>query len=219
MKLTTLVTGMAALAVLAGALALFQQQKRLVALEAKAAKVQAARAAAQASQASASPMPTTSAGLSEADKLELFRLRAEVTRLRARRTELAPVRTENQALREQIRKQAPPPGYVRMRDVQFVGQATPQAAFQSFIWAIGKGDTNALCQILSQDQADHLMYNLQQHGRDEMLTAGRIIPGYRIVDVSHRSDTEVGLKVELLPGQEAQEMTLILEGGRWRLEP
>lgn len=215
----TFLAGVAWLAVLAGGVAVLQQRGQLANLETRAAQAQAAQAAVRAKPLRLTAVSVPGAGLSEAERLELFRLRAEVTRLRARQAELAPVRAENQALRDRIRQQSPPPGYVRMREAQFAGQASPEAAFQSFIWAIASGDTNALCQILVPNRALEMLSNLQEEGQDELLAAARIIPGYRIVATHHDSDAEVRLKVEFLPGRGAEQVGLVLEEGRWRVNP
>jgi hypothetical protein len=205
------------LAALAGGLTLFQQRARLGALHTQVEKLEATKASARANPPAVPAQPASGDGLSEPDKLELLRLRAEVTRLRARQQELAPLRAENQALREQVRQKSPPPGYRRMQDVQFAGQATPEAALQSFIWAMGKGDTNALCQVLTEEAAEDLMNDPHQRRQRELFAAARIIPGYRLVEAQPRSTTEIALKVELLPGEATQEIIVRLQDGRWRM--
>jgi len=217
MKLLPLFTGLAASAALAGGVALFLQREQLAALKTQAGELQAAQAAVQTRHSARPVHPAATDNLSETDKLELLRLRAEVTRLRTRQQELAPLRAENQALREQVRQKSPPPGYLRMQDVQFAGQATPEAALQSFVWAMGRSDTNALCQVLTEEAAEDLMNDPLQRRQRELFAAARFIPGYRLVEAQPRSTTEIALKVELLPGEGTQELIVLLQEGRWRM--
>jgi len=217
MKLSTLSAGLAGLAALAGSLAVSHQHARLVALRSECERLETTRAALRAVP-SAPPAPSSAGpSLSETDKLELLRLRAEATRLRARQHELEPVRAENEALREQVRGNRPPPGYLRMQELRFSGQTTPEATLQSFIWAIGQGDTNTLCQLLTDEDAAQFMNDPEGRQQKELRAAAHMLPGFRLVEIKQRSPTEAALTVELLPGEPAQEIIVRLQGGRWRM--
>jgi hypothetical protein len=217
MKLTGVLTGVAALAVLTGGLALFQQREHLAALAAEATALRSARAAAAAQLARPTPEAEPADSLTEAERLELLRLRAEVTRLRGRQQELASVRRENAELKEQLAKSQPPPGFIRLREATFAGQATPEATLQSFFWAVAHSDTNALYQLLDDESVERLRRDLQESGRSELLTMGRILPGYLVIERRENTPTDVTLEVELLTGEDPQPMGLSLQNGRWRL--
>jgi hypothetical protein len=163
--------------------------------------------------------------LSESEKLELIALRAEVTRLQERRKELAAVKAENEKLHKHLApagtgtEQAPlPAGYVRRREARFVGAATPEAALQSFFWALEQRDTNALLQLLGPEMADDFRHQLTRGGPDEFWKTMRI-PGYRIVEAEQKAGDHVVLKVEILPGEPPETMNLRWRDGGWRLSP
>ena len=76
---------------------------------------------------------------------ELPRLRNEISQRRGSRNELAALRAEHARLLEarqsgnQIPREAPP-GFVSRNSLAFAGRATPEAAMQSFFWALREGD-------------------------------------------------------------------------------
>lgn len=166
---------------------------------------------------------TNASGLDETERLELLRLRAEVTRLHERQRELASARTENAALqaRAATDSAAPtaPPGWVRRKDARFAGLETPEATLQSFFWAIEQRNTNALLQALTPEAAQTMQDAMSRPGTEGFWEQGRLVPGFRIVETETRSETEVVVKVEFLPGDKPTEMILRRIGQEWRLAP
>lgn len=219
MKPTTLFTCLAALAALAGGLALYQQRQHLAVLTAELTALRSAHSVAAARAARPAIPAVVEDSLTETERFELLRLRAEVTRLRGRQQELASVQRENAELKEQLATRQLPPGFVRLREATFAGQATPEAALQSFFWAVVNTDTNVLCQLLDEESVARLGRELHQTGRSELLTMGRILPGYRVVEKRQHTPTDVTLEVEFLPGEAPQTMSLTFQDGRWRLDP
>ena len=228
MKATIVLPVIAAVAALVGGTAAFHQQAQVAELTTRTQELQRVRPAPGTRQAPAAPPTRPDDSLSAADKLELLRLRGEVTRLCDRQRELAPVRVENQSLRAQTAAQGTstggsrvplPPGYVRRQDAQAVGQATPEAALQTFFWSLEHRDTNALFQVLTAEGAQGMQNELERHGAEEFWNLLRVVPGYRLVRSEPRSDDEVALHYDFLPGDSAQQMTAIKTEGQWKLRP
>ncbi len=228
MNTRNLVAYIAGVAAVSGGLAAFRQHSHLTELDREHADLARSHVVA-ATQSVAIARPASAPGqLSEADKLELLKLRGEVTRLRERQRELAGVKAENQALRARAGVKgtnavgpqvALPPGYVRRQDAQFLGQATPEAALQSFFWAIQNRDTNTLVRLLPDEGVQDMLREMEKQGEAEFWEAIGIIPGFRLVGSERRSDTETVLKVQIMPGDNAQSMTARLVGNEWKLQP
>ena len=225
MNVRFLITWVIGLAALLGGLAAFRQQSQLRDLAASADRLQTTLRS--TTKPTVPPAASSLTALSEAEKLELMRLRAEVTRLRQRQRELANVRQENEALRSTFAtggtnasgaRFTALPGWVRRHEAQFLGSATPEAALQSFFWAIEHRDTNVLMQILGEDQAEHISRAIAEEP-EEFWAEVAILPGYRLVASEPRSDTEVILKVEILPTEPPQDMKVSKVGNEWRLSP
>ena len=86
------------------------------------------------------------------DRADLERLRGETTALRARMDEFS-AQTQQLAATSLVHKPGGIPlgEVLRARDARDVGQATPAATMQTFLWAIFHGDTNRLAQLLVMD--------------------------------------------------------------------
>jgi hypothetical protein len=166
--------------------------------------------------------PAGRSDLSETNRLELLRLRAEVIRLGQRQRELAPARTENASLKARMATNAPaapPPGWVRRAEARFTGAGSPEAALQSFFWAIEHRDTNALLQLMTDTQAEQMRKAIEAGERNDFWEESRLIPGFRIVGTEARSDTERVVKVEFIPGEQPAEIVVRRVGQDWRLAP
>ncbi len=160
---------------------------------------------------------------SEADLLELMRLRNEVAQMRQRQRELANAQAENNALRQRVAAApanasavALPAGYIRRKDAQLAGYQTPEAALQSLIWAIANKNTNTLFQVLDREGAGNLLEDLQRKGPDEFWKEVSIIPGFRIIGNRANTETTSELTVEFAPGDE-QKITAVKNGEEWKL--
>ena len=165
-------------------------------------------------------VPSSSATpLDDEELRELMRLRSEVHRQRLRKQELGGVQQENDSLRAQLGN-APtntsavqvklPPGYIRRRDAQFVGFGTPEAALQSFLWGLANRDTNILTQAMEGIEKEFA------GNSDEFWRTAGSLPGLAVTATEKKSDTEVDLQVEILPG-EAQTIHARRVGADWKL--
>lgn len=227
MKAPQILTAFLALAVLAAGALAWNQHRHVQAALAAVADLHA-RSAAVKAKAAAPAVPAGREELSEAEKLELLRLRADVTRLQKARKELAVVEPENARLRELAAKpsavaapgQIPvPPGYVRRQDARNVGAGTPEAAMQSLLWAMEQRDTDAMIRMLAPESVESFQEEIGRRGMDEFWKHGRP-PGWRVVSTTlNASGTEASMSVEIIPGETPQMMHAVLVDGAWRLAP
>jgi hypothetical protein len=219
MQTPTLITLIASAVSVVAALAALQQQSRIALLRADLSQLRGSRAV---TNPTAPPRPTAANDLTESQRLELLQLRADLARLTQRQRELASARAENAALKARAATNAPaapPPGWIRRTDARFAGTASPEAALQSFLWAIEQRDTNALLQLVTPAAATQLQQAMQQDRPGGFWDEARIIPGFRIAGVEPRSDSETVLKVEFLPGDKPVDMVARRVGQEWRLAP
>jgi len=167
--------------------------------------------------------------LSEAENLELMRLRAEVTRLHARQRDLANVRVENQNLQARLAAKSAatntppggsvlPPDYIKGSTAQNMGFATPEAALQTLFWAMAHADTNLLFQALSPEAAERTRQEYQSNP-EEFLHNMAAIPGFLIKSRETSPDGSVSLKVTILPSDiSGQDVKAHQIDGQWRID-
>ncbi|HNQ89606.1 MAG TPA: hypothetical protein PKM73_13390 [Verrucomicrobiota bacterium] len=170
------------------------------------------------------PPASAPAPLSEAERLELLRLRAEITRLRARHGELAGADAENAALRARAAGGSSnaaaarwPVDFVPRARVPLAGYDTPHAAFQSLLWAIEHRDTNVLARALGEGHFQHLMAIAEREGAESFWQMAAMIPGYHYLGQTMLDDETATLTVEVLPG-DPTEITVHRVGGDWRVD-
>jgi hypothetical protein len=158
--------------------------------------------------------------LNHEEKMELMRLRGEITRLHQRQRELAPLQAANKALlarvaaaqaNEQPGAIALPPGYVRRKDARFAGYGTPEAALESWFWAIANRDTNTLLRIMP-----HFTNQIYGAEAERFWKEAGMCPGFRILKNEIRSDSGVSLTIEMLPGEEVK-IEARKNGEEWQL--
>jgi hypothetical protein len=99
--------------------------------------------------APAAPAATVEADSGDRDGAELERLRNEVGSLRnqleqARAARLAAASAPSTSEKS---RPAPMPGLVSLNDARNVGAATPEALFQTFVWAMRNADTNRMIEL------------------------------------------------------------------------
>lgn len=215
-------TVLLAVAAFGGGLLAFRQQADIAQLRGEASALAGVHSTTIAPVISA--RAPAAGGLSEAEKLELLRLRGEVTRLRARLKGLSGVRVENEKLQAQLNTAraggAPaglPEGYTRRRDAQFAGYGSPEATLQSMLWAIEHQDTNALLGSFDPENGRHMREAMTGESAEEFWKQARIVPGWRVVEKQQLSPDGVILKVEIMPGEAPQDMRLRLIGNEWKL--
>lgn len=168
------------------------------------------------------PPPATppSSTLTENEKLERLRLRAEVTQLRQRQQDLDSVKKEHDQLLAQANAMKsggtnpapqPPAAFVRREDVKMRGFDTPEAALESFVWALQRWDTNVMSQAVHPDISAQIA--ITPEAREE----GSRITGFRIVKQNPRTDGRVELDVELAPTGGHEHFNMEQVNGQWRM--
>ncbi|MBM3881243.1 MAG: hypothetical protein FJ387_16220 [Verrucomicrobia bacterium] len=177
--------------------------------------------------ASPEPETSTSSALSEAEKLELARLRGEVTRLRKQQRELGSVRAQHDRLRAQAGATAaqPPPagivlpaGYLRRSEAKMAGFATPDAALETFLWAIEQRDTNVLFQVVTLEGVKRLRESFAREGTEEFFQRLGVVPGVLVTNRVTHTDGSVELGVQFVPGEEGSAIRVRQMGGHWWVE-
>lgn len=222
------ISGTLLLVALATGIGVVRQHRELGRLRSELANLRPATPPRPAGQTNPAPAPPPAAAspLTESEKHELLRLRAEVTRLDARRRELASARAENERLQAAHRARNPgtppagaalPPGYIRRTEARFQGAATPEAALESLLWAMAQRDTNALARLMPPEWWDHARVELARNP-EEFWKQSRL-PGFRVVEVVQPDVDHAVVKLEILPGEPPEQMKLTRVGGEWRLEP
>jgi hypothetical protein len=160
--------------------------------------------------------------LTDQEVMELMRLRNETAQLHKRQRELAPAAQENTALRARqstnsANAKSPfPPGYIRKQDAQFAGMHTPEAALQSFLYAMARHDTNTLFRVIDGQMLESLKAGIQHQGIDKFWTEADILPGVRVLKSTPISDTEISLNIEFAPGMD-QQFVFVKIGGEWKI--
>ncbi len=159
--------------------------------------------------------------LDPAERIELMQLRSQVTDLRSRKRALAPVLSEVVALQARLAAVSNyavgrlPAGYLRRGDARNAGRATPEAAMETFLWAVEQRDAGQLlASIPSGDRP--LMERQLEHLGTEPFFKQLPLPGYRILLRESRGTNRVELTLESVPGMPWR-CLLLLEGDDWRV--
>ena len=157
---------------------------------------------------------------------ELLRLRGEVGVLRNRTNELEKLIT---SLANTRRTPAQPPE-VPPEDIfpraawKFSGNATPEAAFQSMIWALSRGDAKVILESYIPEvrnaQEKEWAEQPEAQLKDQLVNATIEVTGFRILRRDAISDDEVFLTV-FTEGKRASEgkFRVTKIEGEWKIDP
>ncbi len=89
---------------------------------------------------------------------------------------------------------------------------------ETFIWAAGNRDTNALLACLAEPMRESMARQLAEQGAEEFFKSQLWIPCFRIVDRKDEGPDEVTLTVELGPGL-SNPVKFRRQNGAWAMEP
>jgi len=178
--------------------------------------------------AAAAPVHPESAPLTDAERLELLRLRGQITRLRGEARGLAAAQQENTSLQQRLAaakanpssvQGALPAGYILRRTARNAGQATPAATVETFLWAIEHRDLNTLLGTLPPEAAQQFAAQLERQGEDFWKDAAKL-PGMRVSEQKTLTDGSMELKLSFdIEGHADEQKTKArLVDGRWRIE-
>ncbi len=165
------------------------------------------------------------AGAREREDLE--RLRNEVAALRAQLQQARAARLAAGSSIVSVGKSplATKPGYISIQDAREVGNATPEALFQSFLWAFRTGDTNRIIALGDWSA---------EGGREEIEKMAREVSkamasaefekeskdlGFRIVRQIQLEDGDSAVVMEVGKGADSNRMAMRARrtGNEWRL--
>ena len=169
------------------------------------------------------PQTVTTVGLNTGEKIELMKLRSRVTELSEIKRRMARVAEENVALRgrasamSNLATQTYPPGWVRRADAKSAGFGSPEAAFETFVWALEHRDTNALFHALIPEMHDSLIRQWQSAGPEEFWKVTSRIPGFRVTKVTPISEGEVQMEIDMVPGMSSPEVKASRTNGQWKI--
>ncbi len=141
--------------------------------------------------------------ISDEQRAELNRLRAEVARLRATANEAQQLRQELSRLRSPQRpvaNAAQPDNFPR-ESWAFAGYATPESTMQSLAWAALQGDVNTFLNSMSPDRQSEQRREWEKNGKDDTQVRDRLtreFGGTKAIRIDGRqpiSDDEVVLSM------------------------
>lgn len=183
----------------------------------------------QKQMAAREPAVASAAVLPNEERLELLRLRNQAAQLRAATTELAQL----QAQMNQSRASAQTAGVTGTASATaaaelvpheawgFAGYATPEAAFQSTIFAHSQGDYNTFLASLTGDLArdnKEVFESKTPEGFAEYLRQGTAkITGYRILEREEVSPEETVLVIYEAGANDMERVLIRKVGNEWKL--
>ncbi|MBL9137095.1 MAG: hypothetical protein JNK85_14580 [Verrucomicrobiales bacterium] len=162
------------------------------------------------------PAPTS------VERLELMRLRNRVTELRERLREREKVSNQLQQLQTQVEALSRysngqfPAGFRRRQDARAMGGATPDAALETFLWALEHQDTNTFLQSIEPGHRRQLEAHLANGGSGDFFKEAKVFPGFLVIGRTNLAPDLVELKIEIGSGG-ALPMKFHLVDGAWRL--
>ena len=159
--------------------------------------------------------------LTEAEKLELLRLRSEVARLRqAAKTPNTGIRSGSVGRTDEVTVFRRPKGYQMAAQTHFAGFDTPENTLESFLWALRNRDTNRMFEALTAESGQIISAGLTQaENGDPIEQIVKMIPGFRIRSADAISDHHVELEVQIDPRSETrtEKMSFDRVDGLWKL--
>lgn len=165
---------------------------------------------------------TGSLPLTPSERVELMELRSRVTDLRARQRSLAGATNEIAALLTRLNQMSNfaqgrmPEGYLRRASARNLGQATPEAAVETFFWALEHRDAPTLLTLVSADERTGMERMLADRGSDAFFREMPSLAGYRVAVRRESGPDEVRLELQIGP-QKPWVLILRREGGAWRI--
>jgi hypothetical protein len=191
--------------------AVFLQQNRIARLRAEQTQVLARLAdPAEMPLADAPANPQDVKQSSHSPAIELLQLRAEVTRLGNRKRELGGALVANQRLQAQFATRgtnvpgavALPAGYIGKSQARKLGYATPEATFETMLWAIQNRDASSFLQVYDPKRAKQLEAEMQSpSSTNEFFKRFDSMQGMSIVGKEAGRNGGVYLLVQTVPDE------------------
>ena len=162
---------------------------------------------------------------------ELPALRNEMRQLRTQAPELERLRRENQRLASSLRSLTSSPprqfsemeGYVAKETWAHQGFASPEAALQTFLWAVREGQFQTVAECMSPESRIHFEQEFGgkseqertkalQQGLGQMIRTG----GYRLVTKEQLTEDRVALGIQAVAGGTIAKVVLTRFGNEWK---
>jgi len=177
----------------------------------------------------------SSRSLGEAEKEELLRLRNQAAQLKVATNETQQLRnqvrqaaSENERLRAaQANVVAAASSPVTAPDTfpkeqwKFAGYASPEASFQSTLWAMSQGDSRTFLAGLTAEERANVEKSWQNKSTEQIGEEGRRetreISGFRILERREIADDQVALTIYASGKGDTAEMLLQRIGSEWKL--
>lgn len=155
------------------------------------------------------------------DAFRIHQLRGEVTLTQQRFDNLTPLVTDLaaklHARTNQVETaQAPefPPGYFPRHELADRGNATPEAALETFWWAMSTGNLPKLYAVAAEMAGQPVPENPSREG-DGFTHMFRSFPGYQIVKRENGAAGQWVIGMRTAPGAMVVDMILIHTNGQW----
>jgi hypothetical protein len=164
---------------------------------------------------------------------ELPKLRNEVRQLRSQGAQIERLRQENQRLASALNSLnsgkakafSEMEGYVSKESLSHAGFATPEAALQTFLWAVREGRIDAVAECISPDgrpsfQAEFTNKTEEEQKKSLQQGLGQLIrgSGYRVVDREQVGEDKVKLGIQAVVGGIIAKVVLRRVGNEWKFD-
>ena len=171
----------------------------------------------------------------DAEKEELLSLRNQAAQLKAATNETQRLRSEvRQAAAENERMRAAqanvsaalsspaaPADNFPKENWAFAGYATPEASFQSTLWAMSQGDSQTFLAGLAPEERARMEKSWQNKSAEQIGEEGRRemreVSGFRILERRQIAEDQVALTIFADGKRETAEMLLQRIGSEWKL--
>ncbi len=170
-----------------------------------------------------SPVSGPGEPLTAEERVQLMALRSQVTDLRARQRALAGATNGTEALRARLvavsnyARGSLPAGFVRRTEARNLGQATPEAAVETFFWALEHREAESLIRVMPVENQPTMRRVLEEQGAVAFFKEMPPLPGFRISGRVATSPEEVSFILETGPGK-PWPIKAFREEGAWRLQ-
>lgn len=162
---------------------------------------------------------------------ELPKLRNEVRQLREQKPEIEKLRLENQRLASAIKSPSAKPrrlsemeGFVAKETWANAGFSSPEAAAQTWFWALREGDLRQIAECLSPQEKKTFeddFYSKPEPEREKLFkqglgTLGRV-KGFRIAEKKIVTEDKVELGIQMSTDGEILNLPLTRFGSEWKI--
>jgi hypothetical protein len=179
-------------------------------------------------------LQTRSRPVSDAEKQELLRLRNQSAQLKAAtneaqmlRSQLSQATVENQRLRAAqasvsaaLSSPAAPADSFPKESWAFAGYATPEASFQSTLWAMSQGDSQTFLAGLAPEERARMEKSWRNKSAEQIGEEGRRemqkVSGFRILERRQIADDQVALTIFANGKGDTADMLLQRIGADWK---